>query len=341
MVGRLSIWPHQLSTGKAIALAASICAIECSVLLMAAFIDNSLVLPNDGVGLLHHPGIFAILIGDIVLFTLSAKCTNLMGKVGIRLPNTRPEMIRRYFRIFFWNDIFSGKRYFIRIYAFLAFLGVLALINQTVILFDATRYYGHDTFDSTAHIWSFLANRVNLAISWCFVVPAFITYTLIYIHTVRTFICRVRKRKFGDFYVAHPDHAGGYAFFGVLNTWFVLGAVTILVEALLLFFTHRKLETTYVLATFLGGGIILFASIFPMLEVRRMLKLQKRRLKISDFSRTGRSIVTPYHLALNYKVHFSAYNTVTAFAITALRALSFLPALVPRFHQLMQMIGGS
>ena len=296
------------------------------VLLAAASADNSLNLPGDGVGLLHHPGMFSILVGDVLLFVLSQKCIAMTRKVGRRLPSKNKQLTRRYFRKYFWQNALGGRNNFFRLFLFTAMIGALAVLDQSVKLWHAEYYYGHDTFDSIRHIWSFAANRINLIISWCFVVPIFASYTLIYVHCVRTVVCRTREKGLAAFYVQHPDNSGGYAFFGALNVWFGLGAVVILLETLLLFYTHRRVEGSYIWAATLGASIILFVSMFPMLQVRKTLHQLQRRLIVSGFVHFGDKPATLGRFILHYQVRFSAYDRVSAMMMTTVRAVSFIPA---------------
>lgn len=317
-----------MSTRKAAAIAASFFVIEATALLVAAYVDDSLTLHNGGVGLLHHPGIFSILVGDVALFALSAKCAELSGKVGSRIPSKNPALVRRYFRMHFLTNRFEGRNQFLQLFIALAIVGSFAVIGQTVKLFDASHHYGHDTFDSVQHPWSFVVNRINLIVSWCFVVPAFVAYTCLHIDAVRNAVRRVRERKQAAFFVQHPDKAGGYAFFGYLNALFVAGAVTILLETLLIYFTHRAIEWSNVLAATLGGGIVLFISIFPMREVSKTLRQMKRSLKASTFARSrGEKQPTMYELFLNHQVRFSPYALSSAAAVNLLRAIAIIPSL--------------
>ncbi len=325
----LSIWPHQMSTRTAAISSAVICSVELALLLVAAWLDQSLTLANDGVGLFKHPGVFAILIGDVILFTLCAECSRLTSKIGLRTPSENRRLTRRYFRSYLWRNVFEGKRYFLRLFLFGSLVGMLAVTNQSIKLMDAGHSYGHDTFDSTRHIWSFAANRINLVVSWCFVIPMFVAYTLVHIHVVRTLFLRMRAKGLAAFYVTHPDKSGGYAYIGTANTLFALGGVEILHESVLLAYTHSKVELSNVFAMTLAAAIIVFVSIFAIYEVGRTLRVLKTRLKANEYGRSPKHNrnVSLYQLLLNYNVRFSAYTRLSALLIAALRGVSFVPAI--------------
>jgi hypothetical protein len=323
------LWPHKLTLRTAVLVAVLVCVIRYALLLGAAWLDCSLVLRNGDVGFLQHPGAISIPVGDALLFVLSTIAAGGSSRIGLKLPSTRPALVQRFFRQRLWWDVYRGQRRFLSLFSAASFVGFAALINQTTKLFHY-HYYGHDTFDSIHFPYSFLVQRLNLAISWCFVLPAFVAYAMIHIHCLRTVVKLTRLKGLSAFYTQHPDKSGGYAFFGVLNLLYVAGATVILLEVSLTYYTHRKIDYGNVSALTLGSGMILFISIFAMREIRKTIKMLEAKLKARNFRdawRTGRG-ANSYDLLLHYNVRFNAYSLTSAWSLAIVRVVAAAPALL-------------
>jgi len=146
-ITNLGIWPHKISLRVAAIVAASLLVLQIIGQLLAAYKDGTLILVGEDVGLLEHPGIFSIILGDFILFLLATYCAREFCELGKRVPSTESDKVDRYFRISLWQRWFGGGQGFLKLFGLLFFIGMLALINQSIKLFEPERYYGHDTFD--------------------------------------------------------------------------------------------------------------------------------------------------------------------------------------------------
>jgi hypothetical protein len=291
--------------------------------------DGTLILLADDVGLLQHPGMFSILIGDFALFILCTKCAKLTRKIGAKLPNQNRVLVRRYFRLKILRKAFSGDNYFFKIFIFCSLIGTLSLINQSIKLLDSNYYYGHDTFDSINHIYSFAANRINLFLSWCIVIPLFIAYFSIHIWAVNRLAKKIRNRNLLSFYISHPDRSGGYAFFGSLNILYMLGLTVILLETIILIYTHKKIDLSNAIPLLLASIGFILISFFAVYEIHRTMRQIEIRIKARGFLdslKTGNKIDL-YYFTVLYNINFSAYNQMTARLLFSLRVFSLVPAI--------------
>jgi hypothetical protein len=178
----VSAWPHKLRPKTAAIIAITVTVVRAVALSIAAYFDNSLWLPGEAVGLFEHPGILAIVLGDVVVFLLSRYASQMTRLIGRRLPTDRRTLVQRYFRQIVFRRVFKQRGMFIRTLLFLSFVGAVNLVNQTVQVLNPDVYYGHDTFNSIWHLRSFWVNRMNLFISWCIVIPLFASYVIA--HTI-------------------------------------------------------------------------------------------------------------------------------------------------------------
>jgi hypothetical protein len=327
-------WPHRLSLKRSLEISCVICFFEAVLLVFSAYLDGTLRIAHGGVGLLQHPGIFSILFGDIILFGLSTYCARLTSKVGVKLPNREPRLVRRYYQLAILRRAYLRPNYFLRLFGGFAVVGLLALVNQTVKLFDPTTYYGHDTFDAYKHIYSFVANRINLFISWCLILPLFATYLVIHIVATNRTVRLVERKRLLLFNVNHPDRSGGFAFFGFVNTLFMLGLVTIFAEIFLLVYTHDKITFANVLAMLGTGVAVILISYYSIYAVERAIKRLEVRLKIRpSIERARQRLELNAHVvAIVYQINFSAYNLIATRSMFALRAISILPAIIKLYQ---------
>ncbi len=301
---------------------------------VASYLDDTLVLEGDAVGLLEHPGIFSIIIGDFLLFLLATHCSRSLFKVGKKVPSTRTALVVRYFEIIQLQNWFGQRAGFLKLFGFLSLVGFLALINQSLALEEPAKFYGHDTFTSQQHERGFWFSRLNLLVSWCFTIPLFSSYLIAYALSTNALFQIARKRRLLSFHMRHEDRSGGFSFFGTLNLLYLFGLLVILVEIILLIFTHRQVSLTNLISIAgLTVGFLVF-SYYSVFQVSRALGAVETRLKQDDFQRFGgdQSKVDSYHLALHYNVRFSLYTTVTEKVLLAMR----LTAAVPTIYKLLQ-----
>jgi hypothetical protein len=323
-----SAWPHKLTVRLGARIAVIIAILQAVALIVAAYVDQSLWLPGNAVGLLEHPGMLAIVLGDLILFILSIQAGRMTMKVGRRLPATQERVVRRYWRCVILRRLFGQKGIFFQIFLMLSLLGSLALVNQTVRLTNAQAYYGHDTFDSILHRWSFVVNRVNLFTSWCIVVPLFGSYLFAHTLAIRQIFRRCDKHRLVAFKIGHPDRHGGFAFFGWLDTLYVAGLVATLGEVALLIITHRRVtlgNLAGILAITIGAILISLLSIY---EILRVVKRRETTMKLTSFMRGRRQCraLTLDYLTLVHGVSFSPY-TLSAFRMAmTLRLIALVPA---------------
>lgn len=311
-------------------IAVGVAVVRAAALVVAAYCDKSLWLPGDAVGLLEHPGILGIVVGDAVLFVLCVYASRMTRLVGRRLPTDRRSPVQRYFRQIVLRRVFGGGGIFKKLLFFLSTIGALALVNQTVQATDAIAYYGHDTFDSILHTRSFWVNRVNLFFSWCILIPLFSSYLIGHTIVIRHFFRRCDEHGLVAFQPGHPDQHGGFTFFGWLDTLYAVGLLVVLIEVFLLIITHRRVTFGGLFSVIAITVGVLLISVLSIYEVLRVVKRQERLLKIASFARTirGSRPLSLEYLMLVYNAKFSPYSTVALRLAVALRTAAVMPAAI-------------
>ena len=301
---------------------------QLTVLLVAAYLDDTLWLPGPAIGLLENPGMFSIVVGDIALFIICTAASRMTCRMGRKLPSRRPNLTRRYFRARIGRPIFGPRGIFFKIFFFLIIVGTLATINQTVQMFNAERYYGHPTFGDWGHNYSFVAVRLNLIASWCTIIPLFFAYLICHALAIRRFL-RAVGRRLDHFDERHPDGCGGYAFFGWIDTLYALGILVVLIEVVLLIISHERVTLGNVLAICALAIGALIMSIFSVGETLRLVWRRERALKSRSYfeSRRSSAPATIDLAILNFGLKFSPYTTTAFRLAVGLRALIAAPAI--------------
>lgn len=328
------IWPHTISFRWAVLVASLLLVLQLVGQITASYLDDTLVMEGDAVGLLEHPGIFSIIIGDFLLFLLTTYCSQAFFQVGKKIPSTHPALVARYFAVVQLQNWFGSPGGFLKLFVFLSFIGLMALVNQSLALEEPVEFYGHDTFTSQLHERGFWFSRLNLLISWCYTIPLFSAYLISYALSTNTLFQIVGKKGILAFHFCHRDRAGGFAFFGTLNMLYMIGLLVVLLEIILLIYTHRQVSLTNLLSMAgLTVGFVGFSH-FSVFQVSQALISVENKLKSDDFRRFGgdQNQIDAYHLALHHNVRFSLYNTVTEKVLLAMR----LTAAVPTIYKLLQ-----
>lgn len=296
-------------------------------LVATCYVDHALWLPGKGIGLFEHPGMMSILVGDIVLFLLCVKSGSMSRKIGQRLPSNNGLLTRRYFRIYYWTRFFGKRRLFTKLFLFLSLVGAIGLANQTVRLSNPNAYYGHDTFDSWYHPYTFWLSRATLFTSWCVVIPLFFTYLLMHIFSISNFMRTCTDRHVGTFDPRHPDRCGGYAFYGWLDTIYFFGIAVVLFEATAMLVTHGRITIGSLSAIMVATAASILISFWSIAGVFRAVKTQERRLKRANFrkkirSRSGMNID---YFAVFYEIKFSPYSEAALRLALVSRAAAAAP----------------
>lgn len=320
-----------LKLNKAIFISIFMCVAEVIVLLVSAYIDETLWMEGDSTGLLEHYGMISIIIGDFFLTYITINTLNMCYLIGKRLPSRSRSLTVRYFYSKIWSNLFEKKLLFGKFFLPCFFIGLLAVLNHTYKMYNPVHYYGHDTFDSALHIFSFYSNGINLFLSWCIVIPSFVTSLFIFVYCQTICLKSHKKKNLIIFQWSHPDGAGGFAFFGNINAMHLSGLLVILIEASLLVHTHNRANLENIATFFVIAVLVISISYYSILPLYKIIKSLEISIKSNIFLRGIRKIepnIEDYILI--YKANYSPYSKL----VKTLMILGRFAALIPTLYRL-------
>jgi hypothetical protein len=260
-----------LREAKGVAAAVIFAAIQGGALYLAALADSARWLPGESTGLLEHPGMMSIVLANALLPIVASHAKSMTCKLGQKFPSSNPALVKRYYKLAVLKHAF-GKEVFWLFFVLSSIAGFCYLVNQTVVLRNPneyTDYYGHDTFDTATHVWSFYVSRPVLFISWVIVIPWFAATLLAHVVAVSTLLARAKREGWASFYVPHPDRCGGYSVFGWADVWYAIGIAIVLVETVLIIMTHHKATVgngIAIVGITVGALVISLFSAIPALK---------------------------------------------------------------------------
>jgi len=221
-------------------------AVQIIAVLVASHMDKTWIMPSPGIGLSRHYGAWAILVSDPLLLVAVGYAHYRFRLALSNLPlssvtNAHQRQRRLILPYLGWV---RGNRYGAFVYALCVMLGILCWVNNIHQVLAPTPFYHHDVFDSSSHIWGFVAYRICLFTSWVIVYPV-VGYLLISMSISTWFILDAcRQQGLLRPHVTHPDNCYGLQNLGVLNIsllWPYLLSYTVM---FLLLITHDNWYTS-------------------------------------------------------------------------------------------------
>lgn len=236
--------------------------LQASVLFFGAWHDGTLVLPGTGKGLLNHYGVWAIVATDplIVISVGIAHALFRRAIVAIRFqdPARRKEFMRVYIKGHL--DFLYLKTGSVWVYTFLVSIGGIAIANNIYQTMSPTYFYGNDVFDDVVYRFGFIANKINLFISWVIIYPSagFLLVTM----CIQTRLLVEQAKKLdglkGDLF--HPDQCFGFARLAWLNVGLLAPYILVFIVMFSLSLTHIKMYQSLVFPFFVVTFLFIFAS---------------------------------------------------------------------------------
>ncbi|WP_394706580.1 hypothetical protein [uncultured Cohaesibacter sp.] len=192
--------------------------LQTGTIALGSYVDDTWVLPGVGKGLSEHYGVWAILISDPILL-ISTGFAYQQFRLALRtLPcrgsedADRIQSLAKPFLDFLALRGAAKYTYFL-----LVIVGALCWTLNVVQTMDPVGVYGNDVFDAVAYRWGFVANKLNLLISWAVVYPI-VGYLLVAMSFSTWFILRrVERLEMLEPTVLHPDGCYGFENLGLLN----------------------------------------------------------------------------------------------------------------------------
>jgi len=301
-------------------------SIEAVGYLSAATVDQNFFLDGTGLGLFEHPGVWLVLLGDLVILGLLAKLLRQFEKLPTRIPTQRKKNVRRYTRLCIrkvkTEILLRGSKK--SQLAILSFLGFILFLNNAMQTTDPFKYYGNDLFDSIYHPWSYVAVRVAIFSSWVIVYPFCIFGSLVVGLSIRTMLEQLSRRGYIGFSIYHPDKCGGFAHLGNINLIFLTAIFVIYIQQLLIWLTHGQLNPGLFIGLISSGLAFLFLSFFLLLPLLVFLKSKRTstlNFLYKNIMSHGRLRDMHHHSAIHSQVNFSPYPIPQKILLMAFRLI--------------------
>ena len=251
--------------------------IQAGLIFVASYLDGTLYLEGEGKGFLEHYGVWAILITDalLILSVSLAHSTFRNAIASIQFSNGEDRKDRKDRKEFIGSDlkkyldflylIPSSKSQYL--YYFLVVIGLLSWVNNLYQTANPVLFYGNDVFDQTNYPIGFIANKINLLLSWVIIYPScgFILLTIC-IET-RLVLDKAKSAKGLQGNLFHPDKCYGFALLGWLNISLLTPFFIVLAAMLSLSFTHEKLYQSILLPMSLLSLGFIFISFWTVKPV--------------------------------------------------------------------------
>jgi len=279
-------WPHHLIgrvlrvgfCGQSIMLALLFAALIVS----AAVVDRTLVLPGSGLGLLEHPTIWALILLQAVLpLSTHHSITRLLrarrdieriaGAPQAAVSSFVDEVVR-FVRLESWG----GRGAASLLYG----LGIAAFVwNSYQNQLPAGSILPFDFWDSSRHLAGYWSTRLYKLYLYGALLPYI---ALVHIAILTALLRLVRKARTSSTFSLipfHQDGAGGLGFIAsLISTPIIIGLLCAALPSAMAVWVHKELDLTPVLALASLLGFAITAYLIPMFVLRQDIVALKRRL---------------------------------------------------------------
>lgn len=302
--------------------------VESLVLVVAGYLDDSIVLEGQALGLAEHSGIWIIVIGDFLILFLLSIAFRLLLVGPRRFPVASNSVSKRYIRYSFFllRRSLSLQRRDRQIWLLVTLVGFFFWINNAVQTTDAIRFYGRELYDSSTYIYGYIAMRLVLATSWIVFLPYLCFASLCTASSLYKIAKSCRNHGLFAFRFQHPDGCGGFSYLGQLNVIFVVGILIVYVELTVVTLTHQILNPGLVSGFVIATIAFLFGSYMMLIPVQRFLLEEKHRHELRKYRLAQRKKPPLHYYYFFHDVTFNAYKRSQLFVVYAMRIIPLVTA---------------
>nr|VFJ65166.1 MAG: hypothetical protein BECKFW1821A_GA0114235_11922 [Candidatus Kentron sp. FW] len=257
----------------------SVAVAQAIAVFLGSLIDGTFILPNNGVGLLEHYGVWAILVTDPLLLILTALAYRKFNLVMEALPFSEnfdavrqtENSLKNYLEFLHME----GKSVYL--YIFLVLVGILSWINNIRQTIDPLSIYGNDVFDAYQYTWGFIANKFNLFSSWVFVYPLVGFFLVSMSISTRLLLEKCISMNVLKPNILHPDGCYGLSSLGSLNISLLGPYLFTYLTIFALLSTHEDQYASIIAPLVLLTTIFIIVSFITISPITRIGKGAKRQ----------------------------------------------------------------
>lgn len=303
-----------------------------------SYFDGTLIIEEEGKGLLEHYGVWSILITDVlILITVSLAHSvfrNTISSIKFKNQSERSKFLKEDIKPLLNFLYLKGNSRFI--YFFMVFIGLLAWLNNLYQTTYPEKFYGNDVFDQVDYTYGFLANKLNLFISWVFIYPVAIFTIITLCFQTRLILDLALKHNGLEGSVFHPDKCYGFAMFGWLNICLLVPYLFVFIVMYFLSATHESVYQSLIFPMVILTVVFIvvsFATIKPLVAHASKLELQTykqiNRYLISNDTLTREQRYETYLMRICYATASgSPYAAPLKYGIIGIR---IVPAIISLF----------
>lgn len=249
---------------------------------LAAWRENTLIMPGADVGLLEHPGIWLFLIAQMVIpFVVNR---SLSAFRGFRKDGDSP-LTSDFQRAHFGGVVRGVTRSLCRsnrrsrtLYQLLMLLGFTAWTWNTYQNQDPLRFLHFDFWDSVRHPWGYWLTRFYKLYVWVLVGPAIVHAQVCLVRGARNLFAAATG---SHGIVLDPYHTDGEGGLGALINTVINPMVPIVLASSMLtvaaFWVHQKYDITTMGGLAMTVALLLLIYFVPAVSLRRAILDEKRR----------------------------------------------------------------
>lgn len=306
-----------------------------------SYFDGTLNLPGNGRGLLNHWGVWAFLVTNpiiigltIFISLLSVKILLNFEKYAIKNDSISIMLARRHAL-----SLVGYGRYIYILYLFII-IGIMATIVNIKQTQNPVPIYGNDVFDAVYYPFGFLANKINLFITWSIVYPLAIYvsgHATVSLYFVAKIAHKDKSMKV-DFF--HPDCCGGLSEFGKINFLIMAVYACFFSVIMALAKTHANRYTSLEVPLVVASFVFIVHSIVGVYYVHKIVdnakneEQHKLSFYINNYIIQNRCEDLPSSMIALYthvsKVNTYPYTNAISILVNALRAAPALLAVIGR-----------
>ncbi len=225
---------------------------------LCAWIDNSLFLEGDSVGILEHYSNIA----NTIIFPLTLhfflrgfhlfkifvnSLDSIIDRKDVLGKTVSPDYLKGY------NP---NKKFRFSIGISFTALGLCCVVINAINRINPIPIYGHDVYDSIQHAWGYCGQLVFFIFWWGIVFPYIFYRLVIIIAWLRHVFKVVEKNDMLNLQPLHPDGAGGMGNLGKMSLRFNGGVLFTFLNSFALYHTHG------VTMPFAGGVFIQIMALY-------------------------------------------------------------------------------
>lgn len=302
-------------------------------LLLAAYFEHTFIIPGVGKGLLEHYGVWAIVTTDPLLL-ISTGYTYQLFKESL---STLPVKRTLYSKKIKENAIDKKMMFLlmqdkksIYIYSFLIIIGFFSWVNNIIQAQNPRFVYGNDVFDAYQYTFGFIANKINLFLSWVIVYPIVAFCSLTMTFSLFMILREMKRKKILFAELHHPDRCFGYTMLGTLNIYLLIPYFLTYIVMFALAMTHEDNYVSLIIPLIILTIIFIavsYIAIQPLtsfikrenLKQKRHIQKKLQMVRLNNRRPPIQVIVDSFYLAI---VHGSPYSKTTQRIIIALRMIT-------------------